>query len=120
MSVQHRMLQQQRCAGKHTHQNKLPAVVAVPSLQASSWRHSTGSSNASQQPQQQLQLVCRAVSAAAGGAAPGSEVDQTLNPRVASLRVSKTMALTDLARSMKESGIDVSAVCVLARGGGGG
>lgn len=36
-------------------------------------------------------------------------VDQTLNPLVASLSVSKTMALTDLARSMKESGIDVSA-----------
>lgn len=35
------------------------------------------------------------------------EVDQTLNPRVASLRESKTMALTDLARSMKESGLPV-------------
>jgi hypothetical protein len=36
-----------------------------------------------------------------------AEVDETLNPRVASLRESKTMALTDLARSMKESGQDV-------------
>ena len=36
-----------------------------------------------------------------------AEVDQTLNPRVASLRESKTMALTDLARSMKESGLPV-------------
>ena len=36
-----------------------------------------------------------------------AEVDQTLNPRVASLRPSKTMALTDLARSMKEAGQDV-------------
>lgn len=52
-----------------------------------------------QQRWQQQRHVCRA--------APGSEVDQTLNPRVASLSVSKTMALTDMARSMKESGIDV-------------
>lgn len=36
-----------------------------------------------------------------------AQVDQTLNPRVASLRPSKTMALTDLARSMKEAGQDV-------------
>jgi aspartate/glutamate/aspartate-prephenate aminotransferase len=35
-------------------------------------------------------------------------VDQTLNPLVATLKVSKTMALTDLARSMRESGVDVS------------
>ena len=39
--------------------------------------------------------------------AAAEEVDQTLNPRVASLRPSKTMALTDLARSMKEAGQDV-------------
>jgi hypothetical protein len=37
-------------------------------------------------------------------------VDQTLNPLVASLKVSKTMALTDLARSMRESGVDVSSL----------
>lgn len=35
-------------------------------------------------------------------------VDQTMNPLVASLKVSKTMALTDMARSMRESGVDVS------------
>jgi bifunctional aspartate aminotransferase and glutamate/aspartate-prephenate aminotransferase len=34
-------------------------------------------------------------------------VDLTMNPRVATLRPSKTMALTDLARSMRESGTDV-------------
>ncbi|KAK9814283.1 hypothetical protein WJX72_003389 [[Myrmecia] bisecta] len=34
-------------------------------------------------------------------------VDTTLNPLVAALRPSKTMALTDLARSMRESGVDV-------------
>ena len=34
-------------------------------------------------------------------------VDQSLNPRVAALRPSKTVALTDLARTMKESGADV-------------
>eukprot|EP00891_Asterochloris_glomerata_P001876 jgi/Astpho2/1876/fgenesh1_pm.00038_%23_19_t len=34
-------------------------------------------------------------------------VDQALNPRVAALKPSKTMALTDLARSMRESGADV-------------
>jgi len=31
-------------------------------------------------------------------------VDRSLNPRVASLNESKTMALTDLARAMKEEG----------------
>lgn len=36
-----------------------------------------------------------------------SGVDLTLNPIVASLKPSKTMALTDLARSMRESGVDV-------------
>jgi len=45
-----------------------------------------------------------------------SQVDQTLNPLVAGLKVSKTMALTDLARSMKESGIDVRAAVVLSCG----
>ena len=34
-------------------------------------------------------------------------VDQVLNPRVAALKPSKTMALTDLARGMRESGADV-------------
>lgn len=57
-----------------------------------------------QRPQQQLR--------AATADAPAVSVDQTLNPLVASLSVSKTMALTDLARSMKESGIDVSVVAM--------
>ena len=35
------------------------------------------------------------------------EVDTCLNPRVAALKPSKTMALTDLASSMREKGIDV-------------
>lgn len=35
------------------------------------------------------------------------EVDQTLNPAVAALKPSKTMALTDLARQMREDGVDV-------------
>lgn len=35
------------------------------------------------------------------------EVDTTLNPRVAALKSSKTMALTDLASSMQQKGIDV-------------
>jgi aspartate/glutamate/aspartate-prephenate aminotransferase len=35
------------------------------------------------------------------------EVDQTLNPAVAALKPSKTMALTDLARQMREDGADV-------------
>lgn len=35
-------------------------------------------------------------------------VDGTLNPVVSNLKPSKTMALTDLATSMKEQGIDVS------------
>jgi aspartate/glutamate/aspartate-prephenate aminotransferase len=40
-------------------------------------------------------------------AAGAVSVDQTLNPAVASVKPSKTMALTDLATSMKEQGIDV-------------
>lgn len=35
------------------------------------------------------------------------EVDTALNPRVAALKLSKTMALTDLASSMREKGVDV-------------
>ena len=34
-------------------------------------------------------------------------LDTELNPRVAAVRPSKTMLLTDLARSMRESGVDV-------------
>ena len=44
-------------------------------------------------------------SSAANGAA--ASVDQTLNPLVAGLRPSKTMALSDLAASMREAGADV-------------
>lgn len=39
------------------------------------------------------------------GASP--PVDLTLNPQVACLKPSKTMALTDLATSLKEKGVDV-------------
>jgi len=46
------------------------------------------------------------VSAAATGDQQGG-VDQTLNPRVAALKPSKTMALTDLARQLRESGRDI-------------
>lgn len=35
------------------------------------------------------------------------EVDTTLNPRVAALKPSKTMALTDLATSLRERGVDI-------------
>jgi hypothetical protein len=41
---------------------------------------------------------CRAAASPAGG------VERSINPRVASLNESKTMALTDLARAMKEAG----------------
>lgn len=34
-------------------------------------------------------------------------VDETINPRVTALKPSKTMALTDLASSMRDSGVDV-------------
>eukprot|EP00878_Enallax_costatus_P027045 GHUV01029077.1.p1 GENE.GHUV01029077.1~~GHUV01029077.1.p1 ORF type:complete len:426 (+),score=84.05 GHUV01029077.1:51-1328(+) len=79
-------------AGHMTGTNQLPRGVAVTPTRPA----------AAQQllrPQQQLR--------AATADAPAVTVDQTLNPLVASLSVSKTMALTDLARSMKESGIDV-------------
>ena len=56
-------------------------------------------------------MAAPALGAAAGAAVssqpPATEVDQTLNPLVADLKVSKTMALTDLARSMREGGQDV-------------
>lgn len=45
--------------------------------------------------------------ASAGTANGASAVDLTLNPRVAALKPSKTMALTDLARSLREQGQDV-------------
>ncbi|GIL58559.1 hypothetical protein Vafri_13499 [Volvox africanus] len=45
--------------------------------------------------------------AAAAPASSVLSVDTTLNPLVASVKPSKTMALTDLATSMKEAGIDV-------------
>ena len=37
----------------------------------------------------------------------GAGVDTTLNPLVAAVRPSKTMMLTDLAGSMRASGVDV-------------
>jgi hypothetical protein len=43
---------------------------------------------------------------AAADAAP-LEVDTSLNPRVAALKPSKTMALTDLATRLREEGKDV-------------
>lgn len=51
----------------------------------------------------------RSTVAMSAAAAPAGavKVDTTLNPLVASVKPSKTMALTDLATSMKESGIDV-------------
>jgi hypothetical protein len=48
--------------------------------------------------------------------AHGAGVDQTINPAVAALKPSKTMALTDLALTTKEQGADVSAgllACIL-------
>lgn len=35
------------------------------------------------------------------------QLDRTLNPRVAELRVAKTMMLSDLASSLKEAGKDI-------------
>ncbi len=54
----------------------------------------------------QPRSACAAMSAAAP-AAKHLSVDSTLNPRVAGLKVSKTMALTDLARSLREQGVDI-------------
>lgn len=50
-------------------------------------------------------MAAPAHASAANGAA--AMVDQTLNPRVAALKPSKTMALTDLARALREEGRDV-------------
>lgn len=43
----------------------------------------------------------------ARAAVAAADVDQALNPRVAALKPSKTMALTDLARALREEGRDV-------------
>lgn len=44
---------------------------------------------------------------ATAAASLDSGVDITLNPQIAGLKVAKTMALTDLAKSMREAGKDV-------------
>ena len=49
----------------------------------------------------------RAAAASPPAATPSPSIDTTLNPLVASLRPSKTMALTDAARALRESGADV-------------
>jgi hypothetical protein len=83
-------LRQGQLAGKQQTRSSFAAVPAAPRPMQQ------------QQQQRQQQVLLRAAAADAA-----VSVDQTLNPLVASLSVSKTMALTDLARSMKESGIDV-------------
>lgn len=40
----------------------------------------------------------------------GGSLDTALNPRVAAVKPSKTMVLTDLARTMRDSGVDVVAL----------
>ncbi len=40
-------------------------------------------------------------------------VDQTLNPRVAGVKPSKTMALADLATTLREQGKDVRAFLII-------
>jgi hypothetical protein len=44
------------------------------------------------------------------GAAVSQAVDRSLNPLVAACKPSKTVALTDLALSLKQQGVDVSTV----------
>ena len=45
--------------------------------------------------------------APAAGQENGASVDMTINPVVGAIRPSKTMVLTDLATSLRESGVDV-------------
>lgn len=54
-------------------------------------------------------LHCAAMAPSASSA-PAVVVDTTLNPRVAALKPSKTMALTDLATRLKEEGADIIAL----------
>lgn len=75
--------------------------TAAPAASAAAHRH-----------QRQRRATTTMASAAApeqqaASAAASVPVDTTLNPAVAGLKPSKTMALTDMARSMRESGIDV-------------
>ena len=51
--------------------------------------------------------ACPLPAAAPCAAMAAVQVDTTLNPRVASLKPSKTMALTDLATKLKEEGADI-------------
>ncbi len=55
----------------------------------------------------QRALMTAAARRTMASAAAATAVDPTLNPRVACLKPSKTMALTDLATSLKEKGVDV-------------
>lgn len=45
--------------------------------------------------------------AASAPSSTAASVDTALNPRVASLKPSKTMALTDLATKLREEGADI-------------
>lgn len=47
------------------------------------------------------------ITAMSSRAEDGLAVDTTLNPRVAAVKPSKTMALTDLASSLREQGVDI-------------
>ncbi|GBG00261.1 aspartate aminotransferase, partial [Raphidocelis subcapitata] len=66
-----------------------------------------GAAAAARRPHAPAPRAPRRAAMAAQNAAAAAEVDQTLNPRVSSLKVSKTMALTDMARAMREGGVDV-------------
>ena len=54
-----------------------------------------------------LRVSVSASASASSERDPRSSVDLTLNPRLRNVKPSKTMALTDLARSLKEAGKDV-------------
>lgn len=80
-------------------------VASVPHPDQTRTRHCTCRRNPCRPPTShagagaRLGPVCQAAPASSSPV-----VDRTINPRVASLKESKTMALTDLARSMKEAG----------------
>jgi hypothetical protein len=97
--------QQHRSLGSTCTSRQAVAQTAAP---ASTRQPAAARPQQQQRQHHQQRHRGRSIAAGAGAAANGAAVDATLNPRVASLSVSKTMALTDMARSMKEAGVDVS------------
>lgn len=101
-------------AGHTSHLQRMPFVHRLATMQVAGGIAAIGSPVlivSQRTPRSPVTLPKPSTHQVACSAAPTMSsvaVDQTLNPAVATVKPSKTMALTDLATSMKEAGIDVS------------